>query len=347
MTQPAPSPPPRGFSRSAGAAQESQLPGAAGIRRHHRCAGSDGCVLLPQGGGRGSALPLRDASGRAGVRWGADVVAAATARAERIDRGARHPLPAGNGRSLARGRIQVIRAGSSDRAPGHHHRGLRHAQPRGCTRARGPADRHRQRPRRAGGAPDQARCPRSGEHGDRGRGEFRGHQHAVGVAHRRSVSDDGSVRARRPLAGSRAGPGSARRGRRLAHLRRAGRLDRFRDVFARRAQHSARRRARRRRVPLGARNRCRRRLTGHCDPQSWPCCSGPSSNAGCCSSHRSSALQSEGWRSPSPRDRTGAPRKCSSPARTRFRRSSRTPRAGQSGHSCCSSCARALPTAPA
>ena len=46
------------------------------------------------------------------------MVAAATARAERLARGSRDPLPAGNGRSLARGRIQVIRSGSSDRAPG-------------------------------------------------------------------------------------------------------------------------------------------------------------------------------------------------------------------------------------
>ena len=167
--------------------------------------------------------------------------------------------------------------------PGIVDRGLRDAQPWGGTRARGPADRHRQRPRRAGGAPDQAGRPRSSEHGDRGRGEFRGYQHAVGVADRRSVSDDGSVRTRRPLAGSRAGPGSARRGRRLAHLRRSGRLDRLRDVFARRPQCSARGLARRRRVPLGARNRCRRRRFGYCDPHAWLSCSGPSSNAGCCS----------------------------------------------------------------
>ena len=233
---------------------------------------------------------------------------------------ARNPLPAGNGRSLARGRIQIIRAGSTDRAAGHRHRGLRHAQPRGGARARGPADRDRQRPWRAGGAPDQARRPRSGEHGDRGSGEFRGHQHSVGVADRRSVSDDGSVRARRRHAGSRAGPGSARRRRRLAHLRGAGFLDRFRDVFARRPEHSARRLARRRPVPLGARDRRRRSRAGALRSAPSPSFSGPSWNAGCCSSHQLSGSRSGGWRSPSPRDRTGAPRRCSSPARMHFRR---------------------------
>ena len=122
------------------------------------------------------------------------------------------------------------------------------------------------------------------------------------------------------LAGSRAGPGSARRRRRLAHLRRAGRLDRLRDVFARRPEHSARRLARRRRVPLGARDRRRRSRCWPLRSAPSPSFSGPSWNAGCCSSHQSSGSRSGGWRSPSPRDRTGAPRRCSSPARMHFRR---------------------------
>ena len=42
--------------------------------------------------------------------------------------------------------------------------------------------------------------------------------------------------------------------------------DRFRNLFASRPRHSAVRHAGRRRVPLGARNRRRRRRTGHCDP---------------------------------------------------------------------------------
>ncbi len=44
----------------------------------------------------------------------------------------------------------------------------------------------------------------------------------------------------------------------------------FWHVFARRPRHSARRHARRRQVPLGARNRRRRRRTGYCDPHIGP-----------------------------------------------------------------------------
>ena len=221
-----------GSSRPRRAPQESELPGAPAVRRHHRRAGGDGRLLLPQGGHRASAVRLHHPSRRPRFRRGADLVAAPVACIERAAGRSHHPPPARNRRAQAGRGIQGIRTDTADRASRHHHRGLRHPQPRSGTRARSTADRHGQRNGRPGSAPDQARRACHGQHGDRSRRQLRCHQHAVGLAPSRSLLADGGGRARWPDARSRAGSGFARCRRWLAHLRRAGRMDRFRNLLA-------------------------------------------------------------------------------------------------------------------
>ncbi len=113
-------------------------------------------------------------------------------------------------------------------------------------------------------------APAQGDRRDRGCGQLRRDQHAARLAARRGVPADGGGRARRPDAGRRARAGPARRRRRLAHLRRAGRLDRVRDVLAGDPEHPALRQPRRCRVPLGCRDRHRRRPGRRSHPAGGP-----------------------------------------------------------------------------
>ena len=124
--------------------------------------------------------------------------------------------------------------------PGIVDRVVRDAQPRRRARPRGAADRNRQRPGRARGAPGQARRAGDGERRDRRGRQLRRDQHPARLAARRRVPAHGGGRARGRDDGRRAHAGPARRRHRVAHLHRARRLDRLRDLLPRGAGHSRR-----------------------------------------------------------------------------------------------------------
>ena len=86
-----------------------------------------------------------------------------------------------------------------------------------------------------------------------GGGELRRRQHPAGLPAARRVPADGGVRARRDDARPGARPGAAGLRHRLAHLHRAGLVDRAGDVLPDPARCAARRRAHPGRVRLGRR----------------------------------------------------------------------------------------------
>ena len=218
-----------------------------------------GGVLLPEGRRRGTAIPLHDAARRSRVRHGTDLVADSAARGERTAGRPDDPLPARNRRARASRGIQAIRRSASDRASWHHHCGLRHPQLRGSAGTRSTAHRHRQRNRHPGHPSDQARRAADRKRCDRRSRKLRRDQHAPRLSDHRSLSAHGSVRARWSVARSRPRTRLAGRRRGLADLRRTERLDGFRDLLAGRSRHPGVRDTGRSRIPLGGRDRPRRR----------------------------------------------------------------------------------------
>ena len=150
----------------------------------------------------------------------------------------------------------------ADRSPRHRHRGLRHPQPRGRTGARSAVDRDRQRDRGPGGASDQARRTSEASVVIGAAGSFAAISTLLGSPSW-GLPDDGGVRARWPDARESCWCRACSPPASGAHLRRAGRLDRFRYVLALGPRHPALRDADRRRVPLGGRDRPRRRRPGN------------------------------------------------------------------------------------
>ena len=129
---------------------------------------------------------------------------------------------------------------------------------RGGARARSSAHCDRQRHGRPGGASGPAKRSANRDRGDRGSRQLRGDQHPLRLSAHRSLPAHGGVRDRGRDARSRARTGPARRGHRRAHLRRAGLVDRLRDLLARGPRHSDVHDAGRSRVLLGGRDRARR-----------------------------------------------------------------------------------------
>ena len=226
-----------GHAESARASPEPLVRHPARARRDHRCAGGGGRVLLSRGFHRAAAVSVRHSAWRPRLRKPAFLVVDSAACTERPAGGAHNPVPAGNSRAQAGGRVQGIRTRAADRTPRDRHRLVRHPQPRGRPWPRGASDRDRQRPRSPRRPPGQARRAGDGQCRDRRRRELRRDQHAPGLASSGRVPDDGGGRDRRRDTRSGAGARAARCRCRLVDLHRARQLDRLGHLLARGPGH--------------------------------------------------------------------------------------------------------------
>ncbi len=211
------------------------------------------------------------------------MVADSPTRTQRVARRPHDPVPAGRGWPQTGGGVQGWWCGSTDRAARHHPRRVLHAEPRRGVGPRGSVDRDRQRDGSARCAPDQTRCARHGDNGDRRGRKLRSDRLTARISTRRRILAHGGSGTRWGDDGRRPGARVARRRCRVVDLRRARQLDRIRNVLARHPRHSGCRHADGRSVPVGDRDRGARGGARCGDHADRPCSSSrSSSDAWCC-----------------------------------------------------------------